>query len=183
MVVYEKEKLDAILNNKQNKLTAGTGITIDENDVISASGGGGGSLNQYIMFFEADGDELTKCSFVFCSKYDIGDSPDIFNGSTKKDWSDFMKKYFSDFPNYDLTPNTGLSYSIGITGNVFQEGIYSAILWLAPVQSGISSLKRIGVNIYRTTSNPSYAHFALETYIDFDDATPINVRTIIQKMQ
>ncbi len=50
MVVYEKEKLDAILNNKQNKLTAGTGITIDENDVISASGGGGGSLNIYSVY-------------------------------------------------------------------------------------------------------------------------------------
>ena len=33
------------LNGKQDKLTAGTGITIDANNVISASGGGGSSVN------------------------------------------------------------------------------------------------------------------------------------------
>lgn len=50
MIVYEKEWVDGLLNNKQNKLTAGTGITIDENDVISASGGGGSSLNIYSVY-------------------------------------------------------------------------------------------------------------------------------------
>ncbi len=172
-----------ISTDYQKKLVAGDNITIDpDTNEISASGGGGG-LNQYIMFFEGDSNALTKCSFVFCSKYDIGDNPDIFNGSTKKDWSDFMKKYFSDFPNYNLTPSATLARDIGIFGNCFENGVHSALLWFAPVQSGLSSLPRIGVAVYGETSNPGYAFYNLETYIDFDDATPIDVITIIQKLQ
>lgn len=39
---YTKSEIDNLLNQKQNKLTAGTNITIDSNNVISASGGGTG---------------------------------------------------------------------------------------------------------------------------------------------
>ena len=45
---YTKTETDALLNAKQNTLTAGTGITIDENNVISSTGGSGGSANQYV---------------------------------------------------------------------------------------------------------------------------------------
>ena len=38
-IIYGKSEVDTLLNNKQNTLTAGTGITI-ANDVISASGSG-----------------------------------------------------------------------------------------------------------------------------------------------
>ena len=40
---YTKAETDNLLNAKQNTLTAGTGITIDENNVISSTGGGGGA--------------------------------------------------------------------------------------------------------------------------------------------
>lgn len=39
---YNKQETDGLLENKQNKLTAGENITIDENNVISASGGSSG---------------------------------------------------------------------------------------------------------------------------------------------
>ena len=40
---YTKTETDDLLDDKQGTLTAGANITIDENNVISASGGGGGS--------------------------------------------------------------------------------------------------------------------------------------------
>lgn len=40
---YTKAETDNLLNAKQNTLTAGTGITIDENNVISSTGGSGGA--------------------------------------------------------------------------------------------------------------------------------------------
>lgn len=36
---YKKDETDTLLDEKQDKLTAGTGISIDENNVISATGG------------------------------------------------------------------------------------------------------------------------------------------------
>lgn len=41
-----KEEVHDSLDGKQDKLTAGANITIDENNVISASGGGGGSMTK-----------------------------------------------------------------------------------------------------------------------------------------
>ena len=38
---YTPNEIDQLRNSKQDKLTAGDGITIDENNVISATGGGG----------------------------------------------------------------------------------------------------------------------------------------------
>lgn len=45
---YTKAETDNLLNAKQNTLTAGTGITIDENNVISSTGGTGGSANPLV---------------------------------------------------------------------------------------------------------------------------------------
>lgn len=45
-IVYGKSEVDTLLNNKQNNLTAGAGITIT-NDVISASGGGGSGMTAH----------------------------------------------------------------------------------------------------------------------------------------
>ena len=45
---YTKTETDALLNAKQNTLTAGSGITIDENNVISSTGGTGGSANPLV---------------------------------------------------------------------------------------------------------------------------------------
>ena len=45
---YTKTETDTLLNAKQNTLTAGTGITIDENNVISSTGGSGGSANPLV---------------------------------------------------------------------------------------------------------------------------------------
>ena len=44
---YTKAETDNLLNAKQNTLTAGSGITIDENNVISSTGGGG-SANPFV---------------------------------------------------------------------------------------------------------------------------------------
>ena len=44
---YTKTETDNLLNAKQNTLTAGSGITIDENNVISSTGGGG-SANPFV---------------------------------------------------------------------------------------------------------------------------------------
>ena len=45
---YTKTETDNLLNAKQNTLTAGSGITIDENNVISSTGGSGGSTNPLV---------------------------------------------------------------------------------------------------------------------------------------
>ena len=45
---YTKAETDNLLNAKQNTLTAGTGITIDENNVISSTGGSGGGANPLV---------------------------------------------------------------------------------------------------------------------------------------
>ncbi len=45
---YTKAETDTKLDAKQDKLTAGTGITIDENNVISSTGGSGGSANPLV---------------------------------------------------------------------------------------------------------------------------------------
>ena len=61
------------LATKQDKLTAGTGITIDENNVISSSGGGGGPVNW--------SDILNKPTFATVatsgSYNDLSDKPTI----------------------------------------------------------------------------------------------------------
>ena len=46
---YTPSEIDQLRMSKQDKLTAGDGITIDENNVISATGGGGtgGGTNDY----------------------------------------------------------------------------------------------------------------------------------------
>lgn len=47
---YEPSEIDQLRLSKQDKLTAGDGITIDENNVISATGGGGsGGTTNYEM--------------------------------------------------------------------------------------------------------------------------------------
>lgn len=60
---YTKTETDALLDEKQDVLTAGTGITI-ENDVISASGGGDWVLrtpnNDWSDLFEVD-NNVVKC--------------------------------------------------------------------------------------------------------------------------
>lgn len=45
---YTKVETDNLLNAKQNTLTAGSGITIDENNVISSTGGSGGGANPLV---------------------------------------------------------------------------------------------------------------------------------------
>lgn len=45
---YTKAETDTKLDAKQDKLTAGSGITIDENNVISSTGGSGGGANPYV---------------------------------------------------------------------------------------------------------------------------------------
>jgi hypothetical protein len=50
-----EQRLTAVedeMPNKQDKLTAGTNITIDSNNVISATGGGGGGDSQFIKDVE-----------------------------------------------------------------------------------------------------------------------------------
>lgn len=179
MIVYEKNKAD---NTFQKKLTAGTGITIDENDVISASGGGG--LNQYIMYFATD---KYRCVFTFCSKYDIGSNPDIFTGSTKGEWANFMAKYFNDFPNYNITPSQTMEGLLSISGTAelidesALEFMYSRLCFV-PVQPGIASLPQIQVNVYNTSSLPN-ALYILSVYLNYEDTTALQVSTIIQKLQ
>lgn len=47
---YEPNEIDQLRLSKQDKLTAGDGITIDENNVISATGGGGsGGTTDYAL--------------------------------------------------------------------------------------------------------------------------------------
>lgn len=53
-----KKYVDDSVNTKQNKLTAGDNIIIDENNVISAQGGGGGSSIQYTEMPEANADNV-----------------------------------------------------------------------------------------------------------------------------
>ena len=46
---YTKTETDNLLNAKQNTLTAGTGITIDENNVISSTGGSGSTVDGLVI--------------------------------------------------------------------------------------------------------------------------------------
>lgn len=46
---YTKAETDTKLEAKQDKLTAGTGITIDENNVISSTGGSGGAVDGLVI--------------------------------------------------------------------------------------------------------------------------------------
>lgn len=180
MIVYEKNKAD---NTFQKKLTAGTGITIDENDVISASGGGGG-LNQYIMYFTSD---KCRCVFTFCSKYDIGSNPDIFTGSTNGEWANFMAKYFNNFPNYNITPSRAMNGLLPIFGTAelleepTTEFMYSHLCFV-PVQPGIASLPQIQVIVYNTSSLPNPL-YNLSVYLNYEDTATLQVSTIIQKLQ
>lgn len=52
-LTYLWAKLKALFNNKQNKLTPGSGINIDSNDVISATSGGG---DMYKSVYDTDND-------------------------------------------------------------------------------------------------------------------------------
>lgn len=54
-LAYLWAKLKALFNNKQDKLTAGTNITIDSDNVISASGGSGGG-DMYKSVYDTDND-------------------------------------------------------------------------------------------------------------------------------
>lgn len=57
--------ITGLTNTKQDKLTAGTNITIDSNNVISASGGGGGGGKSYLHKFKKAGYGLIF--YIICS--------------------------------------------------------------------------------------------------------------------
>ena len=65
---YTPSEIDQLRLSKQDKLTAGDGINIDENNVISAKGGGSGGTTDYtelsnkpkINGVELDGNKTTK---------------------------------------------------------------------------------------------------------------------------
>ena len=50
---YSKDNVDSLLTQKQNVLTAGSGITI-ANDVISATGGGMTTVNETVLTTQTD---------------------------------------------------------------------------------------------------------------------------------
>ena len=66
--IYTPSELDQLRELKQDKLTAGDGINIDDNNVISATGGGSGGTTDYtelsnkpkINGVELDGNKTTK---------------------------------------------------------------------------------------------------------------------------
>ena len=97
MIVYDKERIDNLLNAKQDKLTAGTGINIDDNNVISASGGGGSSISLYqysICYVHTSGSQF-EFRFSFLSKVNVNPLPTI---STVQDFIDFITQIYPNFP-------------------------------------------------------------------------------------
>lgn len=72
------EVIEVLINSKQPMLTAGDGITIDENNVISATGGSCGSYTA--------GDGISISNNVISLAYELATSNDIdniFNGGAE----------------------------------------------------------------------------------------------------
>lgn len=88
------------LAGKQDKLTAGTNITIDANNVISATGGGGGSDNKY-YFGTCETAAATRAKIVECDGFTLEE------GAT-------ISVYFTNAQTYNGYPQL----NVNGTGNV-----------------------------------------------------------------
>ena len=89
----------SLTNTKQDKLTAGTNITIDENNVISASGGSGGNVKYYkhqLKLRIIDGNELPSLSIPFVLYI-------VNNNNTTFDKNSLTTYLYSNFPNVKMT--------------------------------------------------------------------------------
>ena len=150
--VYTKSEVDAALNDKQDKLTAGQNIIIDANNVISATGGGG--MEQ----IQSDWNESdsTKVDFIK-NKPTI---PDVSNYYTKSevnselalkqdastafsgDYNDLTNKpTIPDVSNYYTKTESDNKYALKFTDvddiqlvNVLPANPDSRTLYLIPVQ-------------------------------------------------
>ena len=69
------QQINSLDINKQDKLTSGTNITIDENNVISSSGGGDGTLPEDATFTSVNTGTLTTGTSLFTDKMNISNSP------------------------------------------------------------------------------------------------------------
>lgn len=67
---YNKEETEGLLEDKQNKLTAGENIIIDENNVISSTGGGSIGIPTFTLYYEGDAETLFSYPMGGCKEYD-----------------------------------------------------------------------------------------------------------------
>ena len=80
---YTKSETDAELADKQDVLTAGTGITIDANNVISATGGGGGDYVDVPTFNQKEVAIAQALTDLNENKADKTELPDTSTFATK----------------------------------------------------------------------------------------------------
>ena len=93
------------LATKQDKLVAGTGITIDENNVISSSGGGGGPVNWS----------------------DILNKPTFATVATSGSYNDLSDKPTIPTTTGELTNDSGFITSASLTGYTTEQKVQEMI--------------------------------------------------------
>ena len=102
-------------NGKQNKLTAGANITIDGNNVISASGGGG-SNSKYLHHLTIDGLSIDGIAQTIIleieneNSQNIENATDLITALSKLPWINYDSQPF--YPNQKITVNGNKMYQI-----------------------------------------------------------------------
>ena len=143
---YNKNQLDALLNEKQNVLTAGTGITI-QNNVISATGVEA-HLYRHGLVITLDGSNIWLCADVYT------------NNSTPINTISLLNQYKTSIDNTNIPVSANDSDGFGT------DRVYSSI-YSINVNAGAITL--VGVAIRNASPYGSYSieeTFSLDTITD-----------------
>ena len=186
---YTKSEVDAELSDKQDTLTAGTGITIDANNVISATGGGGDyvdvpTFNQKEVAIaqaltdlnenKADKTELPDTS-TFATKTELNAKQNTLTAGTGISiQNDVISATGGGGASYQFYNETDEEQEEGTTINRHKSGVIEITDEGGTIDSGMgTSYEEI-----EEDGSISYTNVSSSMYADKDDGETVNGATI-----
>lgn len=186
---YTKSETDAELADKQDVLTAGTGITIDANNVISATGGGGGDYVDVPTFNQkevaiaqaltdlnenkADKTELPDTS-TFATKTELNAKQDVLTAGTGISIQNNVISATGGGASYQFYSETDEEQEEGTTINRHKSGIIEITDEGGTIDSGMVTY----YDEIEEDGSISYTNVSSSMYADKDDGETVNGSTI-----
>ena len=153
------------LAGKQDKLTAGTNITIDANNVISATGGGGGGVGNNVFYGTCATGASTAAKVVVCEDFTASELVAgtrltvLFTNGNSYNGTSTLNVNNTGAKNIYYNGTTTNSRYMWVSGESV-EFVYNGEQW-ATVNGGLASTTYYGVTKLATTAGSDSQVYAL----------------------